>query len=223
MISNKETLKIINSGNIGSLYEGISGESLDIIKNKINEIPSEFFERRISLDGSMENTISLIEFSMQVADMSTERKIGLMEKYHISPYDINTLQRIIDSIRVADTYGRREIREEEKAKKQADAIYGIALADESKIDKAYPLWLAFIYANSSNPLSDIKLRLEHDGVKDKYKAEDIVGLIEHTNTLMNGKSDNEKKDFYISSISGILDEDNEIKVSKKKNKDEIEI
>lgn len=173
------------------------------------------------------NTISLIEFSKHIADLSTEKKIDIMEKYHISPYDINTLQRIIDSIKVADAYGRRQYRkekeEEKRAKEELSQEYGIALADGAKIDKAYPLWLAFLYANSTNPLLDVKERLKQDGVENKYDPEYIVGLINHTNSLMSGKSESEKKDFYVSSISDILDEENEIKTPQKKNDIEIEI
>lgn len=52
MLSNSEAIKMISANDISSWANGISEESLNIIKNKINEIPSEFFEPRISLDES---------------------------------------------------------------------------------------------------------------------------------------------------------------------------
>ena len=99
---------------------------------------------------------------MQIADMNTERKLALMQKYHISPYDINTIQRIVDSIKVTDTYERSK--EYEQEQNQEEKTYGISLATQSKIDKAYPLWIAFLYSDSLNPLQEITARLKSDGV-----------------------------------------------------------
>ena len=98
--------------------------------------------------------------------------------------------------------------------------YGFELADKESLDKAYPLWIAYLYADSKNPLEDISARLMADGTNGKYTAEYIVGLIEHTNSLMLGKNEDEKKDFYMSSISGILGKDERF---SKKERESIEI
>ncbi len=203
-----EILKIINTGNVEDLAD-ISDESLNIIKDKINEVPSNFFEPNIVINKEIGARISLIEFSMDTVGMSYDKKKALMDKYHVDPYDMDKLQRIIDSINVAKSYG--EVKKEDEA-----PTYGFALASEAKLDKAYPLWIAYLYASSPNPFQDVKNRLVNDGMLDKYKPEYIVGLIEHTNELMNGKSESEKKDFYMNSINGILTgEDSEINMSVK--------
>lgn len=214
MKSNLEMLQMISSRDYSEFISTMTSESASIIKQKINEIPDTFFEPRFSIDGNIDNTISLIDFTMKTAGMSTERRNWLMEKYHISPYDVNKLQSIINSIKVASEYGRDREKEEKLTIKKE---YGIALANEAALDKAYPLWIAYLYSDSATPLEDVTERLKKDGMDDKYKPEYIVGLMDHTNTLMQGKSIAEKKDFYAYSISGILEEAIEIPID-----DEIE-
>ena len=69
-------------------------------------------------------------------------------------------------------------------------------------------------------MEDVKNKLKEDGMTERYEPEYIVSLMEHTNTLMQGKSDAEKKDFYMNSISDILDREETI---NKKHKEEVEI
>lgn len=215
-----ETLKFIANGNYSVWINNVNEESANLIRSKIEEIPSEFFEARINLDDTSKASISLIEFSIKTANMSEEHRNWLMEKYHINPYDMNKLQGIVNSIRVAKEYGSAVV-EKGKSSNDNKEVHGIALASEENLDKAYPLWLAYLYANSKNPMIDIENRLKEDGKIDKYKPEYIVGLIEHTNSLMKGKPEEEKKDFYMNSISGILDDKTEI--SKRNAKVEVEI
>lgn len=212
MRSELEMLEIIKSGNYSVWINDVNLESANIIKNKIQEIPSTFFEPRISVDLDASNNISLIDFMMQTVGMSTEKREGLMTQYHISHYDVIKLQTIINSIKVASEYGvEREIKKENKN----DSSYGIALSDEKALDKAYPLWIAYLYSDSKTPYEDIKIRLAHDGTDDKYTPEYIVGLIEHTNSILSEKSISEKKDFFISTINGILEEGFGINLSSK--------
>lgn len=86
------------------------------------------------------------------------------------------------------------------------------MAQSEKLDKAYPLWVAYLCASSSNPLASIKDKLKKDGMEGKYDPLYIEGLIKHVDLLMDGKDDAEKKDFYISSITGILDEKDEVEL-----------
>ena len=74
--------------------------------------------------------------------------------------------------------------------------------------------IAYQCADSVNPLLDVQARLRADGVEDKYDAKTIVGLIEHANSLMEGRSEEERKAFYMQSISGILDNATEIGTDK---------
>ena len=204
-----EIFRIITDRTNDNWLDTVSVESANIIKNKLGEIPTEFFEPRISLDFTEENKISLIEFSMQTAGMSKEKRDGLMSRYRINPYDLSKLQSIIDSIKVAREYGIAQ--ETKRGYGSPDKHpYGIALSNEQSLDKAYPLWLAYLYADSKNPMEDISCRLKEDGMDEKYDAEYIVSLMEHTNSLLNGKSMDEKKEFYMQTINGILEEKGEI-------------
>ena len=54
-------------------------------------------------------------------------------------------------------------------------------------------------------LPAVKATWKRIGMDKKYEPEYIMGLISHANLLMEGKGENEKKDFYLSSISSILD------------------
>ena len=214
MKSDLEMLEIIHSGDYEKWINSMNPECANIIRTKISEIPDVFFESRFSLDGNEQNSFSLIEFCMRTSGMSAERKKGLMEKYHISPYDMNKLQGIINSMKVASEYGTGRQNDEVEGKLKNDEAYGIALANKNALEKAYPLWIAYLYSDSLNPLQDVKKRLETDGMADKYEPEYIVGLMNHTNSLMKGKSNSEKKDFYMNSISGILDEKSEVSISE---------
>lgn len=214
MKSDLEMLEIIHSGNYEEWINSMNPECANIIRTKIGEIPDVFFESRFSLDGNEKNSISLIEFCMRTSGMTAERRKGLMEKYHISPYDMNKLQGIINSMKVASEYGTDRQSDEVEEKLKKDDAYGIALANKNALEKAYPLWIAYLYSDSLNPLQDVKKRLETDGMADKYEPEYIVGLMNHTNSLMKGKSSSEKKDFYMHSISGILDEKSEVSISE---------
>lgn len=206
MKSDIEILSMISEGNYGAFINSLSEESASIIKTKINEIPSEFFKPQINLGEENGGTISLIQFCMGVSNLSVARKNGLMKKYSINPYDVNKIQSIVESIKVAEEYGLAQDKNEKKNHKE----FGFELSDKESLDKAYPLWIAYLYADSKNPLEEINARLIKDNTADKYTAEYIYGLIEHTNSLMIGKSEVEKKDFYISSISGILGKDERI-------------
>lgn len=224
MRSDIETLKIIANGNFSDLIKGLNSESADIVKAKLNQIPDYFFEPRFKVNSATNERISLIDFSLKTLAMSEEQRKGLMDKYSISVYDMNKLQAILSSIKVASEYGSAQEFERDDEKKSESRPYGIALATSENLDKAYPLWLAYLYSDSKNPFQDVKARLERDGMEKRYKPEYIVSLIEHTNSLMDGKTESEKKDFYMHSISGILDETDEIPVSSSKNaKNQIDI
>ena len=218
MKSDIEILSMINEGRYGSFISSLSDESASIVKEKINEIPGEFFKPTIDLGKENGGTISLIQFCISVGNLNDERKNGLMRKYSINPYDMNKIQSIVESIKVVGEYGLAQKSDEEKENKHKE--FGFELADKESLDKAYPLWIAYLYADSKNPLEDISARLIADGTNGKYTAEYIVGLIEHTNSLMLGKSEDEKKDFYMSSISGILGKDERF---SKKERESIEI
>ena len=208
-----EILSMINEGRYGSFISSLSDESASIVREKINEIPGVFFKPTIDLGKENGGTISLIQFCISVGNLNDARKNGLMRKYSINPYDMNKIQSIVESIKVAGEYGLAQKSNEEKE-------FGFELADKDSLDKAYPLWIAYLYADSKNPLEDISARLVADGTNEKYTAEYIVGLIDHTNSLMVGKSEDEKKDFYMSSISGILGKDERF---SKKERESIEI
>lgn len=209
-----EILELIYNRRNTEWLDTINIESANIIKSKIQEVPSTYFEHNITID---ENRICLIDFIRQTLGISPEKRKRLMEKYNINYYDVKKLQTIIDSIKVASEYGGAK---ESFNKEGINKSYGISLSDSKSLDKAYPLWIAYLYADSKSPYEDIKMRLVQDGTDDKYTPEYILRLIEHTNLLLDGKTISEKKDFFISSISGILDEGVEINIS---NKDEIEI
>jgi len=200
-----ETLKLLNSRNFERIYHGTDIISDSIIRKKIQEIPNEFFEPKINVDNDGTTKISLIQFSMQTAGMNSEKKNGLMQKYNINPYDMKKLQTIIDSIKVAQEYGKAEKERIENRKENYHQEYGFSLASNDRLDKAYPLWLAYLFADSVNPLMDIKAKLKEDGMEEKYEPETILELIEYNNMLMKGKDSEEKKDFYIKSISDILE------------------
>lgn len=218
----KTDLEIISSfitREYDELFGTIDSESVTLIKNKISEIPISFYEPRIAIDETSENKISLLEFSLKTAKMSNSSRKGLMEKYNIDPYDMEKLQCIIDSIKITREYA--SVKEVVIDKKENENIsYGIALSNQKQLDKAYPLWIAYLYTDSVKPYDDIKRRLRQDGTDGKYTPEYIVGLIEHTNSLLCGHSTSEKKKFFIDSISDILNEDVEI---NKRMKDEVEI
>ncbi|MBQ9314132.1 MAG: hypothetical protein IJ220_03905 [Clostridia bacterium] len=206
MMSDMETLKILERGNFESLYANYSIESGCIIKNRIQDIPSEYFEPRIDIDKESNTKISLIQFSLQTAEMNAEQRNGLMERYSIDPYDVQKLQTIIDSIKIAQEMGSTEQNKENRGK----VAYGFSLASEDRLSRAYILLLAYQYADSTNPLRDIQLRLKADGMDEKYNAKTIVEVIEHTNMLMVGKTAQEKKAFYMQSISGILEDSSQM-------------
>ena len=213
MITDKEALEMILNGHYENLYFGMQDTSISMIKDRIQEIPSEFFEPNINIDKDGRKKVSLIQFSAEIAGMPAERQKGMMEKYKINPYDMKKLQAIIDSIRVVREYGSVKMREEqEKSTPNEEHVYGFSLASNDKISKAYPLWLAYLFADSKNPMVDISAKLKEDGMEDKYDPKTIVKLIEHTNSLMEGKSEEEKKDFYVKSIGGILDEEIETEI-----------
>ena len=218
MKSDIEILSMINEGNYGDFISSLSDESASIIKGKISEIPNEFFMPKIDLGKGKGGNISLIQFCIGVGNLNDVRKNGLMKKYSINPYDMSKIQRIVESIKVATEYGLAQKSNEEKKEERKE--FGFELADKESLDKAYPLWIAYLYADSKNPLEDINARLIADGTNGKYTAEYIVGLMDHTNSLMIGKSEDEKKDFYMSSISGILGKDER---STKKERESIEI
>ena len=138
-----------------------------------------------------------------------------MERYSIDPYDMKKLQTIIDSIKIA-----QEVATVEEKQKNVDNIqektYGFSLASSDRLARAYILLIAYQCADSTNPLSDVQARLKADGVEDKYNAQTIVGLIEHANSLMNGKSEEERKAFYMQSINEILEDATEISAIKPK-------
>lgn len=217
-MTDAEMLSILQSKNFGALWNGRNEISTNLIQNKIQEIPSEFFEPRICIDLEGKKHISLIQFSTELAGMSSERKRGMMEKYHINPFDLQKLQTIVDSIKVAREYGSRESKRVDSQEKNEEH-YGFSLSSNDKLGKAYPLWLAYLFIDSQNPYADVSAKLKEDGMSRKYRPETIVGLIEHTNDLMKGKSIDEKKDFYIHSISDILDKP----VENIKMKDTLEI
>ena len=199
-MTNSDTIKMIANGNFEGLFSDADYMTASVIKSRLQSIPSQFFEPRIEIDDTGTNKISLVQFSAQIADMPIEKRNGLMERYNIDPYDMGKLQSIIESINIVREYGSMD-----KDDKN-DKAYGFSLSSHSNLDKAYPLWLAFLYANSINPLIDIKAKLKEDGMEGKYEPETIMELIKHTNELMEGKTENEKKDFYMKSISGILQE-----------------
>lgn len=218
MKSDIEILNMINERNYDVFINSLNDESASIVKGKIDEIPSEYFMPSINLGKEHGGMISLIQFCMSVNELGDLQKNGLMKKYSINPYDMNKIQSIVESIKVASEYGmaQNEYKEEEKSHKE----FGFELADKDSLDKAYPLWIAYLYADSKNPLDEINARLVMDGTDNKYTAEYIYGLIEHTNSIMVGKSETEKKDFYMSSISGILEKEERF---PKKVKETIEI
>lgn len=218
MKSDIEILSMINEGRYGSFISSLSDESASIVREKINEIPGDFFKPTIDLSRENGGAVSLIQFCISAGNLNDARKNGLMRKYSINPYDINKIQSIVESIKVASEYGMatNKDKEEEKSHKE----FGFELADKDSLDKAYPLWIAYLYADSKNPLEEINARLVMDGTDNKYTAEYIYGLIEHTNSIMVGKSETEKKDFYMSSISGILEKEERF---PKKVKETIEI
>lgn len=212
-----EMLSILQSKSFDALWNGKNEISSNLIQNKIMEIPSEFFEPRICIDVEGNKHISLIQFSTELASMPSSRRRGMMEKYHINPYDLQKLQTIVDSIKVAREYGSKEI--EKTVTEERKESYGFSLSSNDKLGKAYPLWLAYLFIDSKNPYADVNAKLKEDGMNRKYRAETIVGIIEHTNDLMKDKSIDEKKDFYIHSISDILDKP----VETVKMKDAVEI
>lgn len=223
MKTNFETLQMIHTRDYETLLDGMSINSVNILKSRIDEIPSEFYEPRISIGENKENRISLIEFSLKTASMSMEQRNGLMQKYHIDIYDMDKLQAIVESIRVLRKYGNFEARREEfnnQEQMKDGNLPGIALSSEKKLDRVYPLWVAYLYSTSTNPLEDVKLKLMEDGMQDKYEPEYIVGLINYTNNLMEGKTIEEKEDFYMRSINGILDEE---EIKQKKSEIDVEI
>lgn len=208
MLKDYDMLKILESKNFESLFNSANDMASIVIKNKIKEIPQDFFEPRIVIDKESNRQISLIQFSKEIVGMPNEKKEGLMLKYNIDPYDMKKLQSILESIKAAYEYGEPE-EKKSKAKRNFEReghAYGFSLMSEDKLSKAYPLWIAYLFANSLNPYSDIKTKLKEDGMDEKYTPEAIVGIIEHTNSLMQGKSNEEKKEFYVDSINGILDE-----------------
>lgn len=205
MKKESEILEMIMNKNITAWQENLSASSINLIKSKLNEIPNAFYEPRIELED--ERRISLIEFSFKTCHMSPERKNYLAEKYHINLTDLGALQNIVTNIKVTGEYGSIEnIKKENKESKP----YGFALADENKLDKAYPLWVAYLFADSIDPIQDVKAKLKEDGMEKKYDAEYIVGLIDHTNKLMADRPSTDKKDLYMHSISGILEEKDEL-------------
>lgn len=218
MKSDIEILSMINEGRYGSFISSLSDESASIVREKINEIPGDFFKPTIDLGSEKGGAISLIQFCISAGNLNDARKNGLMRKYSINPYDMNKIQSIVESIKVAGEYGLAQKNNEEKKEKHKE--FGFELADKDSLDKAYPLWIAYLYADSKNPLEEINARLVMDGTDNKYTAEYIYGLIEHTNSIMVGKSEAEKKDFYMSSISGILEKEERF---TKKVKETIEI
>lgn len=213
MISYIDTLRALQSGDFSCLYKNANEASSSIIQNKINEIPSEYFEPRISINKNDNTRISLIQFSIETANMDTVRRKGLMTKYNIDPHDMKKLQTIVDSINIAREYG--EVQEPTIEEKE-NRVYGISLSSNENLDKAYPLWVAYLLSDSKKPLSDAKAKLREDGVEDKYSPEMIVDLIKHTKTLMKGKSEEEIKDFYVQSINGILDNESNNDIDDKK-------
>lgn len=208
MMNDYEMLKVLESKNFESLFSDSNGMTNIVIKNKIGEIPQEFFEPRILIDEKDNKQISLIQFSKAIIGMPNEKKEGLMLKYNINPYDMKKLQSILESIRAAHEYGEVEEKnsKKERMKNIDEQTYGFSLMSDDKLSKAYPLWLAYLFTDSINPYTDIEAKLKEDGMLQKYNPESIVGIIEHTNTLMQGKSKDEKKEFYINSINGIIDE-----------------
>ena len=207
MMTNKEALDMLLNGDYENLYAGMEKMSVELIKSKLQEIPTEFFEPRIKLDKEGTKHISFIQFSAEIANMSAERQKGMMEKYNINPYDMSKLQSIIDSIKVAKEYGNVEAVHEKEKVEADEHIYGFSLASDDKLSKAYPLWLAYLFANSPNPMKEVTAKLKEDGMEDKYDPMMIVGLIEHANGLMEGRTEEEKKDFYVKSINSILEKD----------------
>ena len=105
MKSDIEILSMINEGRYGSFISSLSDESASIVKEKINEIPGEFFKPTIDLGKENGGTISLIQFCISVDNLSDERKNGLMRKYSINLYDMNKIQSIVESIKVVGEYG----------------------------------------------------------------------------------------------------------------------
>ena len=184
-----------------------NGRSNDIVKSIISEIPSQYFEPKIVIDDGI-NKISIVQFVNYTAGMPKERVNGLMDKYKIDPYDVKNVQNIIESVKVACQYENVKTYSviNNSKKTSQDKPFGFSLSPIDKLSKAYPLWVAYLCANSANPLNDIKIKLKEDGVEKRYNPETILALIEHTNVLLNGKSELEKKEFYISSINGILDD-----------------
>lgn len=213
MMSDKEALQILWNKDYDRLLQGINATSAHIIQNKIQEIPSYFYEPTIAMDETGKNRISIIQFSTEIANMNNERKKGLMSRYQIRVDDMQKLQGIVDSIKVATEYGH-STPVEEKQEKEEVASYGFSLSSHAQIDRAYPLWVAYLCADALSPLHAVKEKLREDGTEGQYNPEMIVGLIEHTNALMNGKSEEEKKNFFIQSISGILGDFQEVKPEK---------
>lgn len=213
MMSDIEMLRILENGNFETLFSASDLMSNQMIKNRIKDIPSEYFEPRINIDKESNTQISLIQFSLQTANLNTDQKKGLMEKYSIDPYDVKKLQTIIDSIKVAQEVGIVEEKQKNVNNNQ-DKAYGFSLASNDRLSRAYLLLIAYQCADSVNPLLDVQARLRADGVEDKYDAKTIVGLIEHANSLMEGRSEEERKAFYMQSISGVLDNATEIGTDK---------
>lgn len=202
MKTGAEILSIIANGSTNELTNGLNQESINIIVNKINEIPDSFFAARFNDSMNADSEISLIDFTMRTTDLSPEIRNGYMARFSINPDEYMKLQGIIGSIQVASEYGKEETTNKSKS--------GIALSNSESLDRAYPLWLAYLYGDSKNPREDIEKRLISDGKADKYDANYIVGLIEHNNSLMADKSEDVKKDLYIHTITKILDDAFEI-------------
>ena len=199
-----DMLNIIQSKNFEYLWYQSDSLSTQIIQNKLQEIPAEFFEPRICVNKEKNTNISLIQFSSEINGLSNERKRGMMEQYHIDPYDMQRLQTIIDSIKIAREYGKDNTKNEARLNSNEES-YGFSLSSNDRLGKAYPLWLAYLFADSKNPYEDISAKLKEDGMNRKYRPETVMELMEHTNELMKGKSISEKKNFYIHSINDILD------------------
>ena len=214
MMTDDQMLKILESGDFERFLSPRDTFTNNIIKNRIKDIPNDFFEPRICIDVEKNTRISLIQFSLQTSKMNAEQKRGLMERYSIDPYDVNKLQSLLNSIRTIQEVGNLEPPMPTNKKSEKKAEYGFSLASDERLSKAYMLLVAYQCFNSTDPLRDVEAKLKEDGTSDKYSAKSIVGIIEHTNTLMIGKSDSDKQDFYMHSISGLL---NNVKEMDKKD------
>ena len=63
MKSDIEILSMINEGRYGSFISSLSDESASIVKEKINEIPGEFFKPTIDLGRKMAALFHLFSFA----------------------------------------------------------------------------------------------------------------------------------------------------------------